>query len=167
MAAVRREADALVVSLRAKGVNQALADALLTIFERGSRGGFHPSELLHDTLKLLCQRRTPPPLSSIKLPLRTKAEFVAALEHGSLDTALRSGVVALDKLRRAGTLDACSQAEAIGAEAELLACSVNATPPPSPSSQSCSETRRSLGRLRARLRLLRTRLQRRSASPAP
>jgi hypothetical protein len=124
VAAVRREADALVVSLRAKGVNQALADALLTIFERGSRGGFHPSELLHDTLKLLCQRRTPPPLSSIKLPLRTKAEFVAALEHSSLDTALRSGVVALDKLRRAGTLDACSQAEVIGAEAELLACSL-------------------------------------------
>ena len=115
MATVRREAASLVEALRAKGIHQALSESLLTLYERGSVRGFHPSELLHDTLGLLCKRRTPPALESIKLPLRTKAEFLAALDHGSLDVALRAGVVALDKLRRAGTLGACSQAEAIGA----------------------------------------------------
>jgi hypothetical protein len=62
---------------------------------------------------LLAKKRTPPLLSEVKLPLRTKEEFLAALETGRLNAALLPALRALDLERRAGTLAQRSKPEII------------------------------------------------------
>ena len=51
---------------------------------------------------LLGRKRTPPVPSSLHLPLRSKAEFLRALDASSISPALRTVVAELDQLRRAG-----------------------------------------------------------------
>lgn len=135
---VSTEAGLLVDALRAKGVHAALSMALLDLYERGGRSGFHPSELLNELLSLFGQPRAPPVLSTLKLPLRQKDEFVNAIIAANLDGALRQGLIALECVglyvalrasdsrpahsafsqeRRAGSLEALEPAEVIGASA--------------------------------------------------
>jgi len=105
LASVSSEAGLLVDALRAKGVHAALSFALLDLYEQGGRSGFHPSELLNELLSLFGQPRAPPVLSTLKLPLRQKDEFVNAIIAANLDGALRQGLIALECVGlRAGLL---------------------------------------------------------------
>jgi len=136
LASVSSEAGLLVDALRAKGVHAALSFALLDLYEQGGRSGFHPSELLNELLSIFGQPRAPPVLSTLKLPLRQKDEFVNAIIAANLDGALRQGLIALECVgrasssarvglttkhsafsqeRRAGSLEAREPAEVIGA----------------------------------------------------
>ena len=80
--ALRNGASALIVPPCAAGANP-----------RPTR-----SEMVH----LLGRKRTPPVPSSLHLPLRSKAEFLRALDASSISPALRTVVAELDQLRRAG-----------------------------------------------------------------
>jgi hypothetical protein len=117
--ALSADAQALNETLRKQGLHRALSEvgrvrlttacvgysrlsvsqSLLALYESSS---FHPSEMLGEVLSLLGTTRSPPVLSNVKLPLKSKEEYLEALRKSGLTTAFKSGVSALDEVRRAG-----------------------------------------------------------------
>ena len=76
------------------------------------------SEMVH----LLGRKRTPPVPSSLHLPLRSKAEFLRALDASSISPALRTVVAELDQLRRAGEPQPANVVGACACASRQLLC---------------------------------------------
>jgi hypothetical protein len=59
-----------------------------------------------ELVTLLGTKRTPPALSALRLPLRSKVEFTRGLDASHISAALRVALAAADEERRAGTAPA-------------------------------------------------------------
>jgi hypothetical protein len=76
---------------------------------------------------LLGAKRSPPAPASLRLPLRSKVEFLRAMDASSIGAALRVALAAVDDARRAGeppedTVGACCAQRRRRALQALRAC---------------------------------------------